>query len=93
MISRLNLVKPTSQFKKDYKKIKKQGKNLLLLETIIDKLANGKLLDQKYRDHALQGKYNDCRECHIAPDWLLIYSHSNSPYILLIRTGSHSELF
>ncbi|MBQ8472178.1 MAG: type II toxin-antitoxin system YafQ family toxin [Bacilli bacterium] len=86
----------TINFKKQHKKIKKQGKNLKKLYEIINKLANDEILEQKYRDHDLidDKKFKDCRECHIEPDWLLIYKkQENELVLLLFATGSHSELF
>ena len=86
----------TSNFKKQYKKIKKQGKNLDKLYEIIERLANGEELDPKYKNHNLinNKKYKDCKECHIEPDWLLIYQIKDAELILLLfGTGSHSELF
>ncbi|MBF0227580.1 MAG: type II toxin-antitoxin system YafQ family toxin [Desulfobacterales bacterium] len=82
----------TTQFKKDYKKIKKQNKNLDKLRDVIEKLAEGKLLEGKYKDHLLSGKWKGHRDCHIEPDWILIYRivHDN---LYFERTGSHSELF
>lgn len=81
----------TSTFKKDIKRIKKQHKNLHLLYDIVDKLANHQILDVKYRDHQL--KNTNARECHIEPDWLLVYEYQNDKLILVLcRTGSHSEL-
>ena len=74
----------------------KQGKDLKKLSNIVKSLANGETLDLKYRDHALQDTkyYRNCRECHITPDWLLIYKISESNlYLYLIRTGTHSDLF
>ena len=84
----------TTQFKKDYKLIKKRKKNLDLLKQIVFKLANQIPLDEKYRDHELTGKYKGFRECHIEPDWLLIYLvEKDSLTLTLTRTGSHSDLF
>ena len=82
----------TSQFKRDYKKIKKQNKDLKKLKTIIEKLASGEKLEPKYRDHQLIGEFKDYRDCHIEPDWLIIYKKT-SDTIIVERTGSHSELF
>jgi len=82
----------TAQFKRDVKKIKKAGKDAAKLREIIEKIADGKGLDEKYRDHALTGNYRHARECHIEPDWLLIYKLTKEN-LILIRTGSHSELF
>lgn len=84
----------TSKFKKDVKLLKKQGKNIEKLYEIINILAYGEELDAKYRDHNLIGNYKGYRECHIEPDWLLIYKVMENILILtLSRTGSHSELF
>ena len=84
----------TSKFKKDVKLLKKQGKNIEKLYEIINILASGEELDAKYRDHNLIGNYKGYRECHIEPDWLLIYKVRENILILtLSRTGSHSELF
>ena len=66
-------VKFTAQFKKDLKKAKKQHKDLEHLYDVIEQLADGKILDEKYRDHELIGEYKGTRECHIGPDWLLVY--------------------
>jgi len=82
----------TTQFKRDVKKIKKAGKDAAKLREIIEKIAEGENLDEKYRDHALTGNYRQTRECHIEPDWLLIYKLTKEN-LILIRTGSHSELF
>lgn len=87
-------VKPTSQFKKDYKLAMKRGLDISLLEDIIAKLALGESLPEKNRDHALSGNWNGYRECHILPDWLLIYKLDDNILILtLARTGTHSNLF
>lgn len=85
----------TTRFKKDIKVIKKQSfYDKELLEDIIKKLANDTPLEEKYRDHALQGEYAGSRECHIKPDWLLIYVKSENKLTLsLSRTGTHSDLF
>lgn len=82
----------TTAFKKDAKKGKKQGKNLQLLEKIVRDIRNRRKLSTKQRDHALTGNYKNCRECHINPDWLLIYEIVDSQ-LILHRLGSHSELF
>ena len=87
-------LKTTTKFKKDYKKMKKQGKDMSLLESVIDDLLNEKVLDEKYQDHPLVGNYLGFRECHILPDWLLIYAVDNNQLILTAsRPGSHSDLF
>ena len=89
-------VKMTSNFKKQLKKISKQKKNLNELKTVIYRLANAETLDFKYRNHDLNDNkiYKNCKECHIEPDWLLIYKLENKELILLLlATGSHSDLF
>lgn len=84
----------TNQFKKDFKIAKKQNKNTDKLFDVINILANGETLDQKYKDHELIGEYKGMRECHIEPDWLLIYKiHEGTLVLLLQRLGSHSNLF
>lgn len=86
-------IKYQTSFKKDYKRIKKRGYNISLLEEVIDKLANQEELDKKYKDHALVGQWIGFRECHIAPDWLLIYQIKEDELVLtLTRTGTHTEL-
>lgn len=82
----------TAQFKKDFKKAVKSGKNIKLLIEIIAKLANQEILPPKNKDHNLSGNYRHFRECHIQPDWLLIYKYDNE-ILYLTRTGSHSDLF
>lgn len=87
-------VKPTTQFKKDYKLAMKRGLNIKLLEDVITALAMGFPLPEKYRDHALTGNWIKHRECHILPDWLLVYRIEDDVLILtLSRTGTHSDLF
>jgi len=82
----------TKSFKKDYKKLTKNEKDLV--KNIIIKLANGETLEEKYKDHKLIGDYLGCRECHIKPDLLLIYRYNdNILELALVRVGSHSELF
>lgn len=84
----------TTAFKKDLKAAIKRGYNISLLEFVVDTLASGETLPEKYRDHALIGNYKGCRECHITPDWLLVYEIVEDELILyLTRTGSHSDLF
>ena len=82
----------TTQFKKDYKRIKKQKKNLSKLRVVIEKLVEGQLLEPKYRDHQLSGNWQGHRDCHIEPDLMLIYKITDD-YLYLERTGSHSDLF
>ena len=87
-------IKYHTSFKKDYKKVVKRGYDIKLMEDVIKKLASGEKLPEKNRDHDLSGDYAGCRECHIMPDWLLIYEIDNGELILyLTRTGSHSDLF
>ena len=85
---------PSNQFKKDLKLAKKRGFNLDLLRSVINTLAEGKKLEEKHRDHSLIGEYRSFRECHIEPDWLLIYRIDGVELnLFLFRTGTHSELF
>lgn len=87
-------VKTTTQFKKDYKLAIKRGLKIELLEEIIICLAKGVPLPEKNKDHALGGNWNGHRECHILPDWLLIYRVENDVLVLtLARAGTHSDLF
>lgn len=84
----------TNKFKKELKIAKKQNKDLNKLYDVIEKLANGEALDIKYRDHELAGKYKGTRECHIEPDWLLVYEIKDEILVLILyRLNSHSELF
>jgi len=85
-------VERSNRFKKDYKLMKKRGKDLQKLKSIIAKLANREKLEEKNRDHQLLGDYVHARECHIEGDWLLIYVILNDA-IRLERTGTHSDLF
>lgn len=80
------------QFKKDYKLAISRGKTMKKLLDVMEMLLQEKPLEQKYRDHNLTGNYVGCRECHIEPDWLLIYSKT-ALNIYFIRTGTHSDLF
>ena len=87
-------VKVTNHFKRDLKRAEKQGKDTERLFRVVERLANGETLEPKYRDHDLTGNYKGCRECHIAPDWLLVYEVVEDVLVLMLyRTGSHSELF
>ena len=84
----------TSQFRKDYKLMKKRGLNLRLLEDVLNKLIREEPLETRHRDHALTGNSRGLRECHIQPDWLLIYAIDKGRLILTAsRTGSHADLF
>jgi mRNA interferase YafQ len=88
------IIKPTSKFQKDMKRMIKRGYDIRELTRIIEKLAQGEKLPEKNSDHGLSGILHTKRECHIKPDWLLIYEISGCDMILyLIRTGSHSDLF
>ena len=82
----------TSQFRKDYKRAIKRGKDIAKLDEIIRKLARGEPLDIRHRDHALVGNWASFRECHIEPDWLLIYRIETDVLVLtLARTGTHGD--
>ena len=88
------IVKPTSQFKRDFKLAMKRGLRLELLEEVVAALAMCEPLPDRNRDHALTGSWSGYRECHILPDWLLIYRIVDEVLVLtLARTGSHSDLF
>lgn len=87
-------VRYTAKFKKDLKIAARQGKNLDVLFNVVEKLAQGEKLDMKFRDHALTGNYVGYRECHLEPDWLLVYRYIDQILVLsLSRLGSHSDLF
>lgn len=87
-------IRYSSRFKKDYKTIVKRGYDIKLLEEVLNILIQDKILPQKYLDHPLAGDYAKHRECHITPDWLLIYKIENDILTLsLTRTGTHSDLF
>ena len=86
-------VKPTTKFQQDLKRAERRGYDIGLLTEVIGKLAAGETLDAKYNDHALRGKYKGCRECHITPDWLLIYEIvKETLFLYLTRTGTHADL-
>lgn len=89
-------IKFTGEFKKHYKKIKKQGKDIDKLKMVVAKLANKEELEEKYKNHMLTNSkhYKNCGECHIDPDWLLVYRYEEEELILLlVTTGSHAEIF
>ena len=88
----MHTIRPTSLFKKDIKKVEKQGRDMEKLKVVIDTLANGKSLPSELRDHKLVGNWKNHRECHLQSDWLLIYKIIENS-LILVRTGSHSELF
>ncbi len=82
----------TSQFKKDFKRLKKRGKDLNKLKEVVSAIAKSEALEERHRDHALSGKWSESRDCHIEPDWILIY-RVDEANLFLERTGSHSDLF
>ena len=87
-------IRYSNQFKKDFKAVKKRGYDIKLFEEVLNILVNEKPLPDKYRDHQLIGNYKGYRECHITPDWLLIYTiEKNILTLTLTRTGTHSDLF
>ena len=87
-------VKFTTAYKKSYKLMKRRGLDPSELDEVVDLLRQGKQLDEKYRDHGLSGNYAGFRECHVKPDWLLIYLIENDILTLtLVDTGTHSDLF
>ena len=85
-------IRYSTKFKKDYKTIMKRGYNPKLLETVLNLLCTKQALPPKYRDHPLSGNYEGHRECHITPDWLLIYKQDKGE-LYLYRTGTHADLF
>ena len=87
-------IRPTSRFQKDLKRLRKRGYDMDLLTGVLKQLAAGQALAPSYRDHPLVGDYSGCRECHITPDWLLIYEIDGwELFLYLTRTGTHSDLF
>jgi len=88
----MRTLRRTSQFKKDFKRAKRAGKPIAELTEVIGQLQSDNPLPPKRRDHVLVGKFSHTRECHLAPDWLLIYQLDDDQ-LTLIRLGSHSELF
>ena len=84
----------SNRFKKDLKLARKRGLNLDVLRTVVNILASGEKLDREYRDHDLTGEYAGFRECHMQPDWLLVYRIEQEELeLFLFRTGTHSDLF
>ena len=84
----------SNRFRKDLKLAAKRGCDLALLNSIVDRLAQGETLPAKHRDHSLTGDYIGFRECHIQPDWLLIYRTEEEALMLfLMRNGTHADLF
>ena len=88
----MRTIRRTAEFKRDVKRMQRQGKDLGKLKGALESLVEGEGLAAEYRDHVLVGQYKGTRECHFEPDWLLIYELAESE-IVLIRTGSHSDLF
>lgn len=88
----MKTIRRTSQFKQDVKRMQRQGKDMEKLKRVLESLMKGERLEPKYRDHVLVMQYKGTRECHLEPDWLLIYELAENE-IVLIRTGSHSDLF
>lgn len=87
-------VRPSTRFQKDLKRVQRRGYDIELLTEVIKKLANGEKLPSKYQDHDLSGNFAGCRECHIQPDWLLIYEIDDGQlFLYLTRTGTHSDVF
>ena len=85
---------PSNQFKKDLRLAQKRGFKMESLKKVINILAEQKKLDEKYRDHRLSGEYSGFRECHIEPDWILVYRVNKDQLALfLFRSGTHSDLF
>ena len=82
----------TSQFKKDFKRINKRGRDLSKFKEVVSIIAEGESLEVRHRDHALSGNWSGSRDCHIEPDWILIY-RVDGENLFLERTGSHSDLF
>jgi mRNA interferase YafQ len=83
-----------TQFKKDVKLARKRGKDLAKLKAILDLLMDGDPLPAVYKDHPLRGKFEGSRDCHIGPDWILIYTlNDNGAHVCFERTGTHSDLF
>ena len=87
-------LKFTSEYKRAYKRMKKRGVDLTFLDGVVDRLRRGETLEARYRDHALSGNLRGFRECHIKPDWLLVYLIENDILTLtLVDTGSHADIF
>lgn len=87
-------IKHTTQFKKDYKRAKKQGRDITILVEVLEKLKKDESLEDHFNDHQLLGQFSGFRECHLKPDWILIYyKDKNTKTITLTRMGNHSDLF
>ena len=85
-------IRQSTRFRRDVKRLLRQGADLAKLEVVIEVLVTQSPLEERYRDHALIGNWHGCRECHLQPDWLLIYRLEDDE-LQLVRTGSHTELF
>ena len=83
----------TTQFKKDLRRAKRRGKNVEVLWAVVERLVSGLPLDPRNRPHRLSGEWSRCWECHIEPDWLLIWDSRADDSFVLVRTGSHADLF
>jgi len=88
----MKAIRRTPQFRRDVKRLRRQGRDLEKLKVALAMLMEGERLAAQYRDHVLVGQYKGTRECHLEPDWLLIYELGETE-IVLIRTGAHSDLF
>ena len=86
-------VRVTKQFRKDVKKARKQGKPLDTLKKVMQDITEGETFSSEHQDHALIGSYNGNRECHLSPDWLLIYDIEDDAILGLVATGTHADLF
>jgi mRNA interferase YafQ len=85
-------IRQTGQFKRDVKRMKKRGKDFTVFREVIKRIAASETLELRFRDHPLFGEYQGSRECHVEPDWLLIYERTETE-LILIRTGTHADLF
>jgi mRNA interferase YafQ len=88
----MRALRRTTQFKRDVRRMEKRGKQFSEFRRVIERIAVGEPLDSRHRDHPLLGGYAGTRECHIEPDWLLIYERTDTE-LILIRTGTHVDLF
>ncbi|MBR1648139.1 MAG: type II toxin-antitoxin system YafQ family toxin [Alphaproteobacteria bacterium] len=87
------VLKPSTQFKKDYKLCQKRGCNMAKMHAVFEILSSGKMIPAEYHDHPLGGKYKGYRDLHIEPDWVLIYKVEGNSIVLLTATGTHADLF
>ncbi len=86
-------ISSTKAYRKDYKRLSKSGRDVRNLEDVIDRLASGEILEHRYQDHPLRGMFSGARECHIGPDWLLMYVKDEGTLVLLLlRTGTHRNV-